>query len=165
VAAWIERIGLHRQARLSASRVPDAEDEIPDTLLPILKLLMADYVPILGTTVRTVLDFLAKTQKEIPRHFKPASFQLHLGEEVLADGTRNVSTHCVWMLQRILDIAYVDSARGACLEALDAVDGGSSGVARQWRTTVELWEQSGWRVGRNQRNQLVGERVSRQMRL
>jgi hypothetical protein len=161
VAAWVERVGLHRQTRTrSASTVGD---EIPATLLPILQLLMADFVPILSTAVKTALSFLEQNpNKEIPRHFRPTAFSLHLGSEILAEGTRNVSTHCVWMLQRILDGAYFGDARPACDYVLNAVD---SSAARQWIGTVELWERSAWRVSRNQRNQLVAQRALDQTRL
>jgi glutathione S-transferase len=165
VAAWVERVGMHRQARRSGS-APSHGDEIPATLLPVLQLLMADFVPVLFTTSSAVLEFLARNPgKEIARHFRPAGFRLRLGGEILAEGTRNVSTHCVWMLQRILDAAYGGDARHACEEVLGSVDGADSSIARQWRETVELWQRSGWRVARNPRNQLVGQRMSSTTRL
>jgi glutathione S-transferase len=163
VASWIERIGLHRQTR-HASSAPNVDgDDIPATLLPILRLLMADFGPILHATATTVLSFLARNpSKEIPRHFRPTPFRLRLGADVLAEGTRNVSTHCVWMLQRILDSADGGNERHACEDVLHPVD---VGIAQQWHATVELWQRSGWRVARNQRNQLVGQREPVQNRL
>jgi hypothetical protein len=165
VAEWIERISLHRQSRQPNPPSTADEDDIPATLLPILTLLLTDFGPILHVTLTSVLAFLSKNpHKEIPRHFRPAPFRLHLGAaDVLAEGTRNVSTHCVWMLQRILDRSGAgDDARRTFEDVLRSVD---AEAARRWHETVELWRRGGWRVVRNGRNQLVGERVEGQSRL
>jgi glutathione S-transferase len=159
VAAWIERVGLVRQSENSHRPKIEVDDDIiPTTLLPVLQHLMADYVPLLSKSVRETLIFLDKNPtRELPRRIGVTMFDLHLERRKIASGERNLNTHCVWMLQRILDQAYVQSARDACNEVLRSACGTDSKTVGQWQMLVQHWEASGWTVTRNQRNQLVGQ--------
>jgi hypothetical protein len=155
VAAWIERIALSR-ANTTTKQV--AEDEIPATLFPILQLFLRDFMPVLSTVVDRVLDFLAANpQKAIPRRLGQTEFGLRLEGTILADGTRGVSSHGIWMLQRILDMVYVGADRRQCDVALDLVDGKNSAIVQQWRVLVKKWEAGGFSVSRNAKNQLVAQ--------
>jgi hypothetical protein len=155
VAAWIERITLVRE-NTTTKQVDD--DNIPDTVFPILQFLLEDFMPILSILVDRTLAFLAANpQKEIPRRLGTTNFQLHIGGDVLVEGTRNVSTHGIWMLQRILDMAYVRVERQHCDEVMDLVSGKDSMIVQQWRGLVQRWERSGLTIARNERNQLVAQ--------
>lgn len=152
VSAWAERVSRARQSQLDES-TPVTDDEIPTTLLPILQFLLKEYAPLLATSVRAVISQLeAGATEPIPRFLGPTEFTLHVGDEVLAKGTKQLPSHCVWMLQRILDKAYSGAARKSCDELLSQV--GES----QFQSTVEVWESSKWKVGRNEQNQLIASR-------
>jgi Glutathione S-transferase, C-terminal domain len=158
VAAWIDRIS-HVRLPTDGATSSDGKDEIPSTLLPILKLLMADFVPVVSATIEAVLLFLAQNpSKAIPRHLGSTTFVLHDGAQILVQGQRNINTHCVWMLQRILSKAYSDSR--ACDDALDLIAGKNSEIAQQWHAMVGKLQRSGWTISRNNKNQLVANRVS-----
>jgi hypothetical protein len=155
VAAWIERITL---ARENTTTDLVAEDDIPNTLLPILRFLLSDFMPILSTVVDRTLAFLAANpRKEIPRRLGSTHFSLQIEGDVLVEGTRNVSTHGIWMLQRILDMAYVQADRQQCDEVISLINGEDSTIVQQWRGLVRKWERSGWTIARNERNQLVAQ--------
>jgi hypothetical protein len=158
VAAWIDRIS-HVRLSPDGTLSSDGKDEIPPTLFPILQLLMADFIPLASTTVEAALSFLTKNpEREIPRRLGTTTFALHDGAQILVEGQRNLNSHCVWMLQRILNKAYSDPR--ACDDALDSIAGKDSEIAQRWRTMVEKMQRSGWTISRNKRNQLIGNRVS-----
>jgi hypothetical protein len=149
VAAWAERVSRARQSELE-ELTPVSDDLIPTTLLPILRFLLKEYAPLIDTSVRAVISQLGASPTEpIPRFLGPTEFSLHVGDEVLAEGTKQLPSHCVWMLQRILNMSYFGAARKSCDEFLSHVDGS------QFQRTVEIWESSKWKVERNEQNQLV----------
>jgi len=165
VAAWIDRISHVRQSKNARIQSSDS-DEIPSTLLPILQLLMTDYIPLLSKTVKAVTAFLnLNPVKPIPRGLGKTEFTLHCQGQLLVKGRRNINTHCVWMLQRILDKVYVGDEILPCDEFLDTIQGKNSPIIQHWRTAVAELRQSGWKISRNKKSQLVGNRITVQANL
>jgi hypothetical protein len=165
VAAWIDRISYVRQSKDAAPK-QTVNDEIPSTLLPILQLLMTDYIPLVSKTVKAVTSFLAENPtKPIPRGLGSTDFTLHCQGRLLVKGQRKINTHCVWMLQRIMDKVYFGDGILACDEVLEAIDGKDSQLVQHWRSAVAELRQSDWKISRNKKSQLVGQRVALQSNL
>lgn len=117
VAAWVERM-VDVKAPLSGEFLTD--DEVPETLLPVLERMMGEQIPFLQTTVNMLSAWAeANEGAEIPRAVGMADFTV---EGVTAQ--RIAPPFSLWMLQRSLDyyagLAEVDK---------DAVDSMLSSVA------------------------------------
>lgn len=97
VVRWIERIYSAQQPE--GEFLPD--DEIPETLLPLLQQLFEDMMPTLLDTVAVVQKWVADNpeRKQLPRVVGELRFRICQVEE-----SRAVQPYSQWMLQRPLDI-------------------------------------------------------------
>lgn len=117
VAAWVERMNAPEPRR--GAFLPG--DVVPDTLVPILRRMFAEQLPVLVDTAERVAAYVAEHPSgEIPRVI--GFHQFRLGD---VTEQRAVFPYAVWMLQRALDcyrsIAGADRARADAL--LDACGG------------------------------------------
>lgn len=123
VAQWVQRM-VDVQTPLSGEFLPD--DEIAETLLPILARMMREHVPYLGKVAAMFGEWLAANpETDIPRAVGMTEFTLQdaLGSEV--SGQRIAVPFSLWMLQRGLD--HMDAMQGAdrtaCEDMLRAAGG------------------------------------------
>lgn len=118
VAAWVERM-VNVTAPLSGEFLPD--DEVPETLIPVLERMMSEQMPFLQTTAN-MLDAWAQANEgsEIPRILGMAEFSV---EGVKAQ--RIAPPFSLWMLQRALDYyaGLTDGEKSVADAMLDAVAG------------------------------------------
>jgi glutathione S-transferase len=112
IAQWVERMVTVSQP-LSGEFLPD--DEIPRTLLPILKRMMTEQLPNLVRTAELMADWGQSTaDRELPRAVGMAEYSL--GGVTSA---RIASPFSLWMLQRALDyLATLSGDDRAACEAL-----------------------------------------------
>jgi glutathione S-transferase len=117
VADWVERV-IAGQGRTGAF-IPD--DDVPATLLPILKVQMTEQVPVMSATIDLFIDWLATTepQSDLPRGFEMIPFVTggHAGQCM-------ARTFALYRLQDALDLydamSLEDQTRaGAFLSAID----------------------------------------------
>ncbi|GBG26567.1 Hypothetical Protein FCC1311_027882 [Hondaea fermentalgiana] len=84
-----------------------SDDQIPRTLMPILRLFCSDHLPILLNTVDALKRYIAehpdKLSAELPRGLGSAHFQIG-GHS----GSRAVQSFDAWKFQRIVDVARAD---------------------------------------------------------
>ena len=108
VAAWVERM---------MDPGPDAgefcaDDAIPETLMPVLKRLADEQLPVVVETVRTLNDWLrANPDEAIPRGIGMHEFTLLRGTAGAVTGQRAVFPFDQWMFQRPWD--YLRTLAGA----------------------------------------------------
>lgn len=117
VAAWVERM-VEVKTPLSGEFLPN--DEVPETLVPVLARMMGEQIPFLQTTAHMLSAWAdANAGAEMPRAVGMAEFTV---EGV--KGQRIAPPFSLWMLQRALDYC-----KG--LEATDkaAVDGFLSSIS------------------------------------
>jgi len=96
VAEWVRRM-VDVQNPLSGDFLPD--DEIPETLLPIVTRMMAEQIPYLQSTANMLGDWAPQNEgAEIPRAIGMTPFTVE-GVE----GNRVVVPFGLWMFQRPLD--------------------------------------------------------------
>ncbi|KAK6510604.1 hypothetical protein TWF506_009707 [Arthrobotrys conoides] len=135
-------------------------DEIPETTTKLAALLLRDYVTILVPTVKLTLEFLGKEGKDevlVPRALKSeysVEFTIHGKNEEHLKEKKMVSTHCVWMLQRILDSAYRTEQRAEVDRWLSEV-----GCLKEWKEAVVAWEESGWRIDMTKKGTLARKKI------
>ncbi|KAK6529465.1 hypothetical protein TWF281_008638 [Arthrobotrys megalospora] len=135
-------------------------DEIPNTTTKLATLLLRDYLTVLVPTVKAILEFLRKEGKDevvIPRGLKPEysiEFTIHGKGETPLREKRVVVTHCVWMLQRILDSVYRAEQRSEADKWLSEV-----GCLKEWKEAVAIWEESGWRVEMTKKGTLAKRKI------
>ena len=118
VADWVRRM-VEPTEPLLGKFLPD--DEVPETLLPILRRMMAEHVPFLSETARMLDEWHAQNPGgEVPRGVGMATFTI-----AGAQGEGAARTFSLWMLQRALDYrASLDKeGRHACDELLHSVGG------------------------------------------
>jgi glutathione S-transferase len=110
VAKWVERVEYAPEPK-SGAFLPD--DEIPETLLPILQRMMREQMPVLQSTVAAYAKWAARNDdKEVPRAIGMHGFTI---EGVT--GERPIFTFNQWMLQRPYD--HYKSLAGADKAAAD----------------------------------------------
>lgn len=118
VAAWVERL-VDVAEPLSGAFLPG--DEIPETLIPVLRRLMGEHMPHLQAIASMYAVWTADNPDgEIPRAVGMAPFEIEgVGGEKIA------STFSLWMLQRPLDFyrGLTGDDREAADGLLDAIDG------------------------------------------
>ncbi|MEL7218398.1 MAG: glutathione S-transferase C-terminal domain-containing protein [Pseudomonadota bacterium] len=96
VADWVRRMVEPAQP-LSGEFLPD--DEVPETLIPILRRMMDEHVPFLAKTAKLLSEWHAQNpDADLPRGVGIASFTI---EGVEGEGAARVFS--LWMLQRALD--------------------------------------------------------------
>ena len=121
VAAWVERM-VDVQQPLSGDFLPD--DEIPQTLMPVLEKMMAEQMPFLQKTADLFAPWAeANPDIEIPRAVGMADFTV---EGIT--GQRIAPPFSLWMLQRPLDYYrnLPDADKPAVDEFLSTIDGASA---------------------------------------
>ncbi|MBA1146776.1 glutathione S-transferase [Ectothiorhodospiraceae bacterium WFHF3C12] len=137
VARWVERMFEDQPA--IGEWLPG--DEVPDTLLPILRHQFREQFPVLRETVETVADYVSEHPGERVRR-RVGQHRFRIGD---AEGERAVMAYPQWMLQRALD--YYNGLAGADREAaeqlLDAAGGreamGMEIPRRLVRRNNQLW--------------------------
>ncbi|KAF3920921.1 hypothetical protein AA313_de0204145 [Arthrobotrys entomopaga] len=142
--------------------VKEEEDKVPEGTTRMVKLLVRDYIGILGKSVEATVGFLEGKVGEVvvPRGLKEVNIEFTLhgsekgGDDEGVTERRMVTTHCVYMLQRILDAGY----RG---EDRREVDGWLKevGVLEEWRGVVGMWEGSGWRMDLTRKGTVATRKV------
>lgn len=97
VAKWVERM-QNPPSPQSGAFLPD--DEIPDTLVPILRRMMREQLPDLQTTVHSLEQWIAQhpEEQEVPRSVGMQPFTLEDSR-----GMRIAKPYSLWMLQRVRD--------------------------------------------------------------
>nr|WP_298931545.1 glutathione S-transferase [uncultured Erythrobacter sp.] len=118
VAGWVESM-VSPKTPLSGEFL--ADDEVPETLLPVLSRMMREHVPFLSATATLLTDWLDQNpDADLPRGVGLAPFEI---EGVRGEGIAR--TFSLWMLQRALD--YLDTLnsdeRASCEALLRAVGG------------------------------------------
>lgn len=114
VCAWVER--MMSSEPVSGDFLSD--DEIPVTLMPILRRMATEQVPVLLDTVRRLAEWHAANPEteRIPRNLGRHRFRIE-GVE----GERAVLPFSLWMWQRPLD--YVRALNGRFRQAVDELLG------------------------------------------
>ena len=118
VAEWVERM-VEPTAKQSGEFLSD--DEIPDTLLPVLQRMMREQIPNLVETSSLMAEWgKSSGERELPRAVGQASYQVE-GHTT----SRFASSFSLWMLQRATDyLAGLQSVdRAACETLLRQVGG------------------------------------------
>lgn len=84
-----------------------ANDEIPDTLLPLIEIIFDEHIPVLLSTCRELADFLKSNSlpadQPLPRTTGYHSFRLGR-----AQASRLAYPYDIWMLQRCMDSIRLD---------------------------------------------------------
>ncbi len=118
VVRWVERMN-HPPTPKQGDFLDD--DKIPDTLLPVLRRMMREQLPVLKDSTTKFKQWLAEHPGEdIPRVIGKHEFELE-GER----GQRIIRCYSLWMLQRARD-TYKKLNQAERLQAqklLDSVDG------------------------------------------
>lgn len=111
---WIERIDNGPQPAPDKNR----DDTVPETLIPVLRRLSDEYVPVLCETIPTIQDWLAQhSSGELPRSIGEHEFVLGRETEFEVTERRAVFSFDQWMLQRV-----VDAYRSTAIEGRRRVD-------------------------------------------
>lgn len=111
VAQWVER--MLSPAPLSGQFLPG--DEVPDTLLPVLKRMFSEQLPVLADSASRVRQWISEHPGEkLPRVLGKHAFAL--GEH---KGERIIRPYSLWMLQRARD--YYKSLDEGNKSAVDAM--------------------------------------------
>lgn len=105
VAKWVERMNANDQPLTDWC----ADDEIPETLLPILTRMFAEFWPVLTNTIFEIEEWSAQypNEKKLPRSIGNHRFSIGNQTE-----QRAISTFHQWKAQRVLD----------CYEAFNGED-------------------------------------------
>lgn len=89
----------------AAARLDGELGALPATLLPVLRLLLRDYVPILVAQHQAMQAWLAATTtREVPRSLGSHEVTFGRGTSHAARGPRDLFSYDSWMLQRALDV-------------------------------------------------------------
>lgn len=120
VASWVERM-IDPPVPLSGEFLPD--DAVPETLIPVLRRMMAEQLPHLQAVTTMYAGWAdANPGADVPRAIGMAPYEIE-GVE----GQRFASTFSLWMLQRPLDFyrGLEDAKKGSADTLIDAIDGDS----------------------------------------
>ncbi len=121
VARWVER--LHEPSEPLAGEFFD-HDVVPETLLPVLRRMMREQLPVLASTVLKLEHWFG----ENPNADIPRGIGFH--EYVIGDMVENrvIMTYSQWLFQRAVDFyaSLTGDERGAADELLD--DTGGEGI-------------------------------------
>jgi len=118
VAAWVERM-VDVKSPLSGEFLPD--DEVPQTLIPVLERMMGEQMPFLQTSADMLATWsAANPDAELPRAVGMAAFTVE-GIE----GQRIAPPFSLWMLQRALEYyrQLEDADKSAADEFLSTIKG------------------------------------------
>ena len=117
VYAWVER--MNNPVPLSGDFLPD--DEIPATLLPILKTMCRDQLPDVLDVIRNNASWLEKH----PGQSIPRVLGMHRFTTGPATGERFIHSYAQWLFQR--PYAHYHGLKGEAREAADALLRGIGG--------------------------------------
>ncbi len=118
VAKWVERTEFVPEPGKGAF-LPN--DEVPETLLPVLRRMMREQMPVLENTVRLYKEWAEQNDdREIPR-----AIGMHKFTVEGCTGERIVVPFNIWMLQKPYDYYHSLSGadKAAADELLDAIGG------------------------------------------
>lgn len=135
VAAWVERMQDPKPG--TGAFLPD--DEVPDTLLPVLRRMADEQLPVLVETVAATAAWLdAHPDEEIPRGIGMHDFTLLRGTPDEVTSQRVIRPFSQWMFQRPLDFyrGLGGAARESCDELLEAI-GARQALATDLRRRVK----------------------------
>jgi len=101
VARWVTR--MMEPAPLSGEFL--ANDEVPDTLLPVLARMMREQVPVIHSTMDALAAWAVQNpgEVEVPRSIGMHKFTLEAGGANEASEQRAIQPFVLWMWQRPLD--------------------------------------------------------------
>lgn len=133
---WMKRMMDPPAAVRSGEFLPD--DEIPDTLLPVLRRMVAEQFPVLAATRDAFETWNHEhPQEEIPRGIGMHRFTLERDNASEAEGERAIFPFDLWMFQRPQDhYAALSGADRAAVDALLARTGGLPVIAEPVRTRL-----------------------------
>lgn len=122
VAKWVERMNAPdvKQGEFLAN------DEVPETLLPVIARIFEEQFPPLRVMVEALGNWIESHPVEpIPRAIGMQSFELKEKDGKITTGERGMFTFSQWMLQRVLDFyqPLAGDARGSVDTLLDKVRG------------------------------------------
>jgi len=138
VAAWVKRMNTpsaekYRSAAASSPANNPAfleNDEIPATLLPLLKDMFAQQWPVLKNTSEALADWREKnagnenTSRFIPRTIGQHTFKIGQGEAENVEEQRFIFSFHQYKLQRVLDVFNsIEQPRPELMSLLDEVGG------------------------------------------
>lgn len=116
VAGWIERL---RDGTLPPDGQFAPGDAVPPTLLPVLRRMVREQLPVLQASVQRLREWMAQHpgQAQVPRTLGMHAFEL---EGV--QGQRIVRPYSLWMLQRARELwhALPEAARPAAAQLMQA---------------------------------------------
>ncbi|GAB7345556.1 hypothetical protein MBLNU457_3866t1 [Dothideomycetes sp. NU457] len=153
---WIERVdGGYRWAghRMASGHESNAtygtskphaprleETEVPKTSTDILKFLLEDYAPMLLMTVDRTIQYIEQKggrRTTLPRSLGEDDYTLAFDSEKVK-GTRRISTHAVWELDRMLARSLSNSTQQE-KQMLWLKSACGDGIAGTFRQAVERW--------------------------
>ena len=117
-----------------------ANDEVPDTLLPVLQRMVDEQLPVIHASIKAIEQWLKDNpqEQELPRSIGTHGFRIALGTQSEVAGERLIGTFVQWMWQRPLDAyqALAQEDRAQVRAWLGRV-GGSEAFAVPVRARVE----------------------------
>ncbi|EPS44773.1 hypothetical protein H072_1202 [Dactylellina haptotyla CBS 200.50] len=136
-------------------------DTVPEGSTKLTALVMRDYITVLGPSVQATIEFLKRQEGKgevvVPRGLKPEftfEFTLHGKDGKAVKEMRAVTTHCVYMLQRLLDTTYRPQVRAEVDRWM-----GEVGCLKEWKDVVATWEGSGWRMDLTRQGTVATKKV------
>ena len=146
----------------------DEKDFVPSSSSKIVELLLADYIMVLKDTLDRTIQYLEESctklgnkragdvSIKLPRTLGRHNFSIGYATGEGAVGERNVYTHSIWILDRILDRTYSSTVQQTTSDKwLETFS--SQEVLRVWKECVTSWSKAQWKIGRDE-NKLVARR-------
>ena len=108
VAAWVRR--MMEPEPLKGEFLPD--DEVPPTLLPILRRMVDEQLPVIHSSMDAIDEWLNANpnEQEIPRSIGTHGFRIAVGTDAEVSGERNIFPFVQWMWQRPYDAYHALNA-------------------------------------------------------
>lgn len=108
VVAWVLR--MMEPDPLAGEFLPD--DEIPQTLLPILQRMVDEQLPVIHSSIDAIDEWLSANPDEqaLPRSIGEHAFRIAVGTEAEVTGERMIFPFVQWMWQRPYDAYHALSA-------------------------------------------------------
>lgn len=153
------------ERKAGAKTIVDEKDAVPSSSSQIVELLLADYIMVLKDTLSRIIQYLEETctkhgkkrtediSIKLPRTLGRHNFRIGSATCETVVGERNVYTHSIWMLDRILERTYRSPAQQAAADKwLETF--ASQEILRDWKECVASWSTAQWKVERDE-NKLV----------
>lgn len=101
VAAWVRR--MMDPEPLGGDFL--ANDEVSETLLPVLKRMVDEQLPVIHASIEAIEQWLEDNpeEQELPRSIGTHGFRIAVGTDAEVSGERLIGTFVQWMWQRPLD--------------------------------------------------------------